>query len=33
MTKRILSPTKTVQMTAVDECTKAMESLNMNQTK
>lgn len=30
MTKRILSPTKSVRMTSVDECTKAMESLNLD---
>ncbi|KAG8013375.1 Transforming acidic coiled-coil-containing protein 3 [Nibea albiflora] len=29
-TKRILSPTKSVKMTSVDECTKAMESLNLD---
>uniref|UniRef100_A0A3Q3WSW0 Transforming acidic coiled-coil-containing protein C-terminal domain-containing protein n=1 Tax=Mola mola TaxID=94237 RepID=A0A3Q3WSW0_MOLML len=32
LTKRILSPTKTVKMTSVDECTKAKESLNMDKT-
>ncbi|TKS86575.1 Transforming acidic coiled-coil-containing protein 3 [Collichthys lucidus] len=30
MTKRILSPTKSVKMTSVDECTKALESLNLD---
>ncbi|XP_018545531.1 LOW QUALITY PROTEIN: transforming acidic coiled-coil-containing protein 3 [Lates calcarifer] len=30
VTKRILSPTKSVKMTSVDECTKAMESLNLD---
>ncbi|KAM9341697.1 transforming acidic coiled-coil-containing protein 3 [Symphorus nematophorus] len=30
LTKRILSPTKSVKMTSVDECTKAMESLNLD---
>ncbi|XP_076605438.1 transforming acidic coiled-coil-containing protein 3 isoform X1 [Chaetodon auriga] len=30
MTKRILSPTKSVKMTSVDECTKAMEALNLD---
>ncbi|XP_071353649.1 transforming acidic coiled-coil-containing protein 3 [Trachinotus anak] len=32
VTKRILSPTKSVKMTSVDECTKAMESLNLDKT-
>ncbi|XP_035529922.1 transforming acidic coiled-coil-containing protein 3 isoform X2 [Morone saxatilis] len=32
-TKRILSPSKSVKMTSVDECTKAMETLNLDQTK
>lgn len=32
VTKRILSPTKTSKMTSVDECTKAMESLNLQKT-
>ncbi|XP_037097862.1 transforming acidic coiled-coil-containing protein 3 isoform X2 [Syngnathus acus] len=31
-TKRILSPAKSVQMTSVDECTKALESLNLDMT-
>ncbi|KAG7238512.1 hypothetical protein INR49_030785 [Caranx melampygus] len=30
VTKRILSPTKSVKMNSVDECTKAMESLNLD---
>lgn len=30
LTRRILSPTKSVKMTSVDECTKAMESLNLD---
>lgn len=30
MTKRILSPSKTVRMTSVDECMKAMETLNLD---
>ncbi|XP_029901020.1 transforming acidic coiled-coil-containing protein 3 [Myripristis murdjan] len=30
VTKRILSPTKSVKMTSLDECTKAMESLNLD---
>ncbi|XP_023268644.1 transforming acidic coiled-coil-containing protein 3 isoform X1 [Seriola lalandi dorsalis] len=32
VTKRILSPSKSVKMTSVDECTKAMESLNIDKT-
>ncbi|KAL7380011.1 hypothetical protein ABVT39_009970 [Epinephelus coioides] len=32
VTKRIVSPTKTAKMTSVDECTKAMESLNLDKT-
>ncbi|XP_040917524.1 transforming acidic coiled-coil-containing protein 3 isoform X2 [Toxotes jaculatrix] len=32
VTKRILSPTKSVKMTSVDECTKAMETLNLDTT-
>uniref|UniRef100_UPI0037E7202D transforming acidic coiled-coil-containing protein 3 n=1 Tax=Semicossyphus pulcher TaxID=241346 RepID=UPI0037E7202D len=32
MTKRILSPTKSVKMTSVDECTTAFESLNLDRT-
>lgn len=32
VTKRILSPTKSSKMTSVDECTKAMESLNLEKT-
>ncbi|KAM3594450.1 uncharacterized protein V6R79_008096 [Siganus canaliculatus] len=32
LTKRILSPTKSVKMTSVDECTKAMESLHLDLT-
>ncbi|XP_056282250.1 transforming acidic coiled-coil-containing protein 3 [Pseudoliparis swirei] len=31
VTKRIVSPTKSVKMASVDECTKAMEFLNMGQ--
>ncbi|XP_070698460.1 transforming acidic coiled-coil-containing protein 3 isoform X2 [Pempheris klunzingeri] len=31
-TKRILSPTKSIKMTSVDECTKAMDSLNLDKT-
>ncbi|XP_073339737.1 transforming acidic coiled-coil-containing protein 3 isoform X2 [Pagrus major] len=31
-TKRILSPTKSVKMTSVDECTKAMDSLYLDKT-
>uniref|UniRef100_A0A8C2ZEL7 Transforming, acidic coiled-coil containing protein 3 n=1 Tax=Cyclopterus lumpus TaxID=8103 RepID=A0A8C2ZEL7_CYCLU len=31
VTKRIVSPTKSVKMANVDECTKAMESLNIDQ--
>ncbi|XP_074548949.1 transforming acidic coiled-coil-containing protein 3 [Halichoeres trimaculatus] len=30
VTKRIVSPTKSVKMTSVDECTKALESLNLD---
>ncbi|XP_075964076.1 transforming acidic coiled-coil-containing protein 3 isoform X2 [Anarhichas minor] len=30
VTKRIVSPTKPVRMTSVDECTKVMESLNLD---
>ncbi|XP_071383863.1 transforming acidic coiled-coil-containing protein 3 isoform X1 [Centroberyx affinis] len=30
VTKRILSPTKSVKMTSLDECTKAMESLQLD---
>ncbi|XP_029316167.1 LOW QUALITY PROTEIN: transforming acidic coiled-coil-containing protein 3 [Cottoperca gobio] len=30
-TKRIVSPTKSLKMTSVDACTKAMESLNLDQ--
>ncbi|XP_037603039.1 transforming acidic coiled-coil-containing protein 3 [Sebastes umbrosus] len=30
VTRRIVSPTKSVKMTSVDECTKAMESLNLD---
>lgn len=30
LTKRIVSPTKSVKMASVDECTKAMESLNLD---
>ncbi|XP_008281984.1 transforming acidic coiled-coil-containing protein 3 [Stegastes partitus] len=30
VTKRILSPSKSVRMSSVDECTKAMESLNLD---
>ncbi|XP_078133851.1 transforming acidic coiled-coil-containing protein 3 isoform X1 [Sander vitreus] len=30
MTKRIVSPTKSVKMASVDECTKAIESLNLD---
>uniref|UniRef100_A0A3Q3DNY5 Transforming acidic coiled-coil-containing protein C-terminal domain-containing protein n=1 Tax=Hippocampus comes TaxID=109280 RepID=A0A3Q3DNY5_HIPCM len=33
VTKRILSPAKLLKMTSVDECTKAIESLNLNTTK
>lgn len=32
VTKRILSPTKTSKMTSVDECTKALGSLNLDKT-
>ncbi|XP_051237162.1 transforming acidic coiled-coil-containing protein 3 isoform X2 [Dicentrarchus labrax] len=32
-TKRILSPSKSVKMTSVDECTKAMETLNLDKAK
>lgn len=32
-TKRILSPSKTVRMTSVDECMTAMESLNLDNTQ
>ncbi|XP_077411544.1 transforming acidic coiled-coil-containing protein 3 [Vanacampus margaritifer] len=32
VSKRILSPTKLVKMTSVDECTKALESLNLDLT-
>ncbi|XP_070776072.1 transforming acidic coiled-coil-containing protein 3 [Enoplosus armatus] len=32
VSKRILSPTKSVKMTSVDECTKVMESLNLDKT-
>lgn len=32
VTKRILSPTKSVKMTSVDECTKALETLNLDKT-
>ncbi|XP_019725850.1 transforming acidic coiled-coil-containing protein 3 [Hippocampus comes] len=32
VTKRILSPAKLLKMTSVDECTKAIESLNLNTT-
>ncbi|XP_042356609.1 transforming acidic coiled-coil-containing protein 3 [Plectropomus leopardus] len=32
VTKRIVSPTKTVKMACVEECTKAMESLNLDKT-
>lgn len=32
VTKRILSPTKTSKMTCVDECTKALEMLNLEKT-
>nr|XP_046268055.1 transforming acidic coiled-coil-containing protein 3 [Scatophagus argus]XP_046268056.1 transforming acidic coiled-coil-containing protein 3 [Scatophagus argus] len=32
VTKRILSPTKSVKMASVDECTKAMDSLKLDQT-
>lgn len=32
VTKRIMSPTKTSKMTSVDECTKALESLNLEKT-
>ncbi|XP_053191866.1 transforming acidic coiled-coil-containing protein 3 isoform X2 [Scomber japonicus] len=31
-TKRILSPSKSVKMTSVDECTKAMDCLNLDKT-
>ncbi|XP_026157531.1 transforming acidic coiled-coil-containing protein 3 [Mastacembelus armatus] len=33
VTKKILSPNKSVKMTSVDECTAAMESLNLDKTK
>lgn len=33
MTKRIVSPTKSAKMTSVDECTIAMEALNLDKTK
>ncbi|KAF1374864.1 hypothetical protein PFLUV_G00233490 [Perca fluviatilis] len=33
MTKRIVSPTKSVKMASVDECTKAMDSLNLDKIK
>uniref|UniRef100_A0A665WJL6 Transforming acidic coiled-coil-containing protein C-terminal domain-containing protein n=1 Tax=Echeneis naucrates TaxID=173247 RepID=A0A665WJL6_ECHNA len=32
VTKRILSPTKSVRMTSVDECTKAMEFIDLDKT-
>ncbi|KAI3367722.1 hypothetical protein L3Q82_026562 [Scortum barcoo] len=32
VTKRILSPTKSVKMTSVDECTKALETLDLDKT-
>ncbi|KAM6968850.1 transforming acidic coiled-coil-containing protein 3 [Tautogolabrus adspersus] len=32
VTKRIVSPTKSVKMTSLDECTKALESLNLEMT-
>lgn len=32
-TKRILSPSKTVRMSSVDECVKAMDSLNLENTQ
>lgn len=33
LTKRILSPTKTAKMISVDECTKGIESLNLDKPK
>ncbi|KAM4626030.1 transforming acidic coiled-coil-containing protein 3 [Polymixia lowei] len=33
VSKRILSPTKSVKMTGLDECTKSMESLQLDNTK
>ncbi|KAA8582200.1 hypothetical protein FQN60_008940, partial [Etheostoma spectabile] len=33
LTKRIVSPTKSVKMESLDECTKAMESLNLDKIK
>lgn len=33
LTKMILSPTKTAKMTSVDECTKGIESLNLDKPK